>query len=347
MGLFNPPEKRKPAFRLALLAFCVAIVVVVLGAFTRLVDAGLGCPDWPGCYGHLLWPNESHEIARAEELYPHAPVELDKTWPEMVHRYAAGSLGILIVILAWTAWKQREQRNYPFRLPLFLLFVVVWQALFGMWTVTLKLWPQVVTLHLIGGFTVLSLLWLMVLRLSNRAWQVTEIQYSKLMAMKPWAIAALVLVIAQIALGGWTSSNYAAYACTDFPTCHGVWVPDMDFARGFNILQHIGPNYLGGMLESDARTAIHYTHRLGAIVVTVFLLGLIVRLLTFSDRRIKGMGLVVLGALAIQVGLGIANVLFHIPLSLAVLHNAGGALLLLTVITLLTGLWMVETKEEN
>ena len=147
----------KPGFRLAAGATLFAVFVVGLGAFTRLVDAGLGCPDWPGCYGHLLWPNEADEIAVANAAYPDMPVELDKTWPEMVHRYLAGGLGLLILALAAIALRHREKDSYPFRLPLLLLILVIWQAVFGMWTVTLKLWPQIVSIHLLGGFTTLTL----------------------------------------------------------------------------------------------------------------------------------------------------------------------------------------------
>ncbi|MCK9467810.1 MAG: COX15/CtaA family protein [Porticoccaceae bacterium] len=345
MALFNASSLRKPGFRLALVAFCVAIVVVALGAFTRLVDAGLGCPDWPGCYGHLLWPIQEHNVTRANEIWPDNPVEHDKTWPEMVHRYFAGSLGLLVVALAIVAWKRREESDQPFRLPLLLLFVVVWQALFGMWTVTLKLWPQIVTLHLMGGITVLSLLWLLVLRLDNQHWQLSEGLHHKSLKLRPWVIVCLVLVALQIMLGGWTAANYAAYACVDFPTCRGDWWPAMDMATGFDIFQTIGPNYLGGLLESNARVAIHYTHRIGALVVSLALLVLCVRLVTIGERRFSRLALVIFAALALQVGLGITNVLMHIPLSVAVLHNAGGGLLLLTLVTLACKLWSVERKE--
>lgn len=345
MALFNNPSLRKPGFNLALIAFCFVIVVVVLGAFTRLVDAGLGCPDWPGCYGHLLWPIQEHNVIRANEAWPDMPVDHAKTWPEMVHRYFAGALGVLIVLLAAKGWKMREDATYPFRLPIFLLFLVVWQALFGMWTVTLKLWPQIVTIHLLGGMTILSLLWLLVLRLDNRIWRLPAALYEKTLGLRPWVLIGIAIVVCQILLGGWTTSNYAAYACHDFPTCHGEWLPPMDMATGFNIFQTIGPNYLGGLLESDARVAIHFTHRIGAIVVAIYLLGLSLRLFALGDSRIKTLAVVVLAALVLQIGLGITNVLLHIPLSVAVLHNAGGGLLLLTLVTLACRLWMASGEE--
>jgi cytochrome c oxidase assembly protein subunit 15 len=343
---FKLPAQPQPGFKLALLAFCLAVPVVLLGAFTRLADAGLGCPDWPGCYGHLLWPNESHEIARAEALFPDAPVATDKTWPEMVHRYFAGTLGLLIAIIAFRAWPLREQRDYPFRLPVFLLFVVVWQALFGMWTVTLKLWPQVVTLHLLGGMSVLSLLWLLVNRLANIRWRVSSNQLARINNLKPWVITGIVLVVGQILLGGWTSANYAAFGCPDFPTCHGQWWPDMDVDHGFDIFQTIGPNYLGGQLENNGRVAIHFVHRLGALAVTAYLLLLAVRALLVGDKRISNLVFFVMAALALQVILGIANVLNQIPLPLAVAHNGGAGLLLLTLVTLATRIWMAEEESQ-
>ena len=173
MALLNAPKNRKRGATLALVAVCLTVVVVMLGAFTRLVDAGLGCPDWPGCYGHMFWPNDVEEINRAEALFPDTPVESHKTWPEMVHRYFAGTLGLLIVGLALIGWKKTDE-DYPFRLPILMLFVVVWQALFGMWTVTLKLWPQVVTIHLFGGVSTLALTWLLALRLDNYRWQISS-----------------------------------------------------------------------------------------------------------------------------------------------------------------------------
>ena len=338
---------RKPGHRLAVFAFCLALGVVMLGAFTRLVDAGLGCPDWPGCYGHLLWPDEEHEIVRAEELFPHAPVEADKTWPEMVHRYFAGTLGLVIAIIAFVAWRHREERDYPFRLPVFLLFIVVWQGLFGMWTVTLKLWPQVVTLHLLGGMAVLSLLWLLVIRLGNVHWRVGERDYLRLSRLKPVLIACVVIVAAQIMLGGWTTSNYAAFGCPDFPTCHGRWIPEMNMARGFDVFQTIGPNYLGGQLENDARVAIHFIHRVGAVVVMLAVLFLGIRTLMLGGSRFNRLVGMMFAALALQIGLGIANVLMRIPLPVAVAHNAGAGLLMLTIITLAARVWMLENEDAD
>lgn len=314
----------KPGFRLALFATLLALIVVLLGAYTRLTHAGLGCPDWPGCYGFISVPKSEAQLAHAELHFPDAPVEAHKGWNEMIHRYFAGTLGLLISVLAGRAWVNRRHPGLPVKLPLFLLAVVIAQAAFGMWTVTLKLWPQVVTGHLLGGFATLSLLFLLTLRLSGVLPALTvpkRLQY--------WATAGLLLVIGQIALGGWVSSNYAAVACIDFPTCHGQWLPPADFANGFHLTQHIGPNYLGGQLDSDARTAIHLTHRIGALLVTVVLLGLAWQLKAVGMSRLAGLLLI---ALAAQITLGISNVLFHLPLPVAVAHNAGGAALLLTLV---------------
>jgi cytochrome c oxidase assembly protein subunit 15 len=194
-----------------------------------------------------------------------------------------------------------------------------------MWTVTLKLWPQVVTAHLLGGFATLSLLFLLTLRLSGAPRASTSFS----VRLRSLAALGLLLVIGQIALGGWVSSNYAAVACVDLPTCHGEWWPAMDFANGFHLTQHIGPNYLGGQLDSDARTAIHMTHRLGAVALTLVLLLLAWQLRRSGLSRLAGLLLLALG---VQISLGISNVVFHLPLLVAVAHNAGGALLLLTMV---------------
>lgn len=314
----------KPGYRLALFATLLAVVVVLLGAYTRLTHAGLGCPDWPGCYGFLGVPMSEHKQAVAVTRFPEAPVEVAKGWYEMVHRYFAGSLGLVILGLALQALRHRTEPSQPLKLPLALLGLVILQAAFGMWTVTLKLWPQVVTAHLLGGFATLSLLFLLTLRLSGRFPALAV--PGRLRAL---AAGALLLVIGQIALGGWVSSNYAAVACVDLPTCHGQWWPAMDFANGFHLTQHIGPNYLGGQLDSDARTAIHMTHRLGAMLVTLVLLLLAWRLRRSGFVHLSAL---LVAALAVQVCLGISNVVFHLPLLVAVAHNAGGAALLLVLV---------------
>lgn len=330
-------SRRKYGYRWAVFATALCLVVVVLGAFTRLVDAGLGCPDWPGCYGHLTWPSSAESVAKAEQLFPDAPVEHDKTWPEMVHRYFAGALGLVILwltILTWHNSRRWPAIHYPRWHSTGLLALVILQAAFGMWTVTLKLWPQVVTAHLLGGFATLSLLWLLALRLGNRPWTLGGNSHRRLSGLRPLIWVALVAVVVQIALGGWTSANYAALACADFPQCHGRWWPDMDFARAFNFAQGVGPNYLGGLLEGEARTAIHFSHRLGALVVTAILGLLLLRLWQVAARPARRLCAVLAGLLVLQLSLGVANVLASLPLAVAVAHNAVGALLLLALVTL-------------
>lgn len=317
-------QLHKPGFKIAVLATVLALMVVLLGAYTRLTHAGLGCPDWPGCYGFIAVPASEAQLAHAERHFPQAPVEAEKGWNEMIHRYFAGSLGLLILGLAGYALVLRGRQQQPLKLPLLLLAVVVAQAAFGMWTVTLKLWPQVVTAHLLGGFTTLALLFLLSLRLSGgfAAQQVPS-------SLRWLAGCGLLLVIGQIALGGWVSSNYAAVACADFPTCHGQWLPQMDFANGFHLTQHIGPNYLGGQLDNDARTAIHFTHRLGALLVLLVLSVLAWRLRQKGFVRLSGLLAL---ALVMQLSLGIGNVLLQLPLPVAVAHNIGGACLLLVLV---------------
>lgn len=321
---------KQPFIRLVLFGVALAIVVVVLGAFTRLVDAGLGCPDWPGCYGFLTVPSSDTSLATAQARYPHAPVEAHKAWSEMIHRYFAGTLGLVILVLAGGAvvgrWRRTRDAGgavLPLGLSLGLLVLVICQAAFGAWTVTLKLWPQVVTAHLLGGLATLSLLWLLALRLGVLG----RVRVPG--ALKSHAVAALALLVLQIALGGWVSSNYAALACHDFPTCHGRWWPDMDLAEGFNVAQSVGPNYLGGQLESDARVAIQFVHRLGAVAVL-----LVVGLLAWRLWRARSsLAVWVAGLLAVQLTLGILNVVLVLPLWVATAHNAGAALLLLALVT--------------
>ncbi|MGV8842159.1 MAG: COX15/CtaA family protein [Pseudomonas sp.] len=328
---------RKPGFRLALLATVLAALVVLLGAYTRLTHAGLGCPDWPGCYGFIGVPNTEAQLAHAELHYPHAPVQAQKGWNEMVHRYFAGALGLLILLMAQQAWRRRSQPEQPLKLPLLLLAVVIAQAAFGMWTVTLKLWPQIVTGHLLGGFATLSLLFLLTLRLSGVAPSVPAVG----VRLRSLAALGLALVIGQITLGGWVSANYAALACIDLPTCHGQWWPNMDFANGFHLSQQLGPNYLGGQLDSDARTAIHMTHRLGAVAVSLLLLALAWRLRAAAQGRLAALLLLALG---LQISLGLSNVLLHLPLAVAVAHNAGGAALLLVMLLINYRLWPHRAK---
>jgi cytochrome c oxidase assembly protein subunit 15 len=329
-------KSTKPSYNLVMFGVLLTVAVVVLGAFTRLKDAGLGCPDWPTCYGHyMLWPETAEEIAAANALHPEFPFDETIAWPEVVHRYFATTLGLVIIGITLIAWRNRHSYGQPMKLPLFLLGLVIAQGLFGMWTVTLKLWPQVVTAHLLGGFSTLSLLWLLAMRLDNRSWARPDVPLLQWESLKRLALGGLVLVVLQILLGGWTSSNYAALACPDLPTCQGQWLPPMDFTQGFNVFQEIGPNYLGGQMDGEARVAIHFMHRVGAIVVSLYLLFLITRMRKVgggADMHAHASLMFVL--LLIQVGLGISNVVWSLPLAIAVAHNAVGALLLLSLVTL-------------
>jgi len=328
---------QQPGFRFAACATAFAMCVVMLGAFTRLVDAGLGCPDWPVCYGHVLWPMEADEIAAANARFPETPVESDKTWPEQVHRLLATSLGLICIGLLFVALRQRyahHNARYPLKLPVLLLAMVILQGMFGMWTVTLKLWPQVVTAHLLGGFATVSLLALLTLRLHGSRWQLTAPQVQAVVSLRPFTLFCLALLVLQVALGGWTSSNYAALACPDFPYCQTRWWPRMDFAQGFNLLQDIGPNYLGGIMDSAARTAIHVSHRIGALLVSVALLVLVGRLWRTGFAAARRWALVILALLIVQLSLGISNVVFALPLYVAVAHNACAALLIVAIVGL-------------
>lgn len=309
----------------------------MLGAYTRLVDAGLGCPDWPGCYGFLTVPETPEAIQIAEQRFPDSPVEVEKGWPEMVHRYAVGILGLLVLTVAGMALsrRMRGETGQPFKLPLLLLAVIIAQALFGMWTVTLKLWPQVVTGHLLGGFATLSLLFLLTLRYRGQQWQAAPQRLLQWQKLKPWAMLGLIVVLLQITLGGWTASNYAAFACYDLPTCQGQWWPEMDLAAGFNLFQSVGPNYLGGLMDNEARVAIHMMHRVGAILTSLYLLFLIVQLYRASgESPLRSVTHCLLLVLVLQVLLGISNVYWQIPASIAVAHNAVGALLLMMMVGL-------------
>lgn len=310
----------------------LCLVVVVLGAYVRLSDAGLGCPDWPGCYGHLVLPAD--ELARdsAQLAYPARPIEAGKAWREMIHRYAATSLGLVIVLANLLAWLNRRDARQPVILPAVLLGVVIFQGLLGMWTVTLLLKPLIVMGHLLGGLTTLGLL----------VWLLLEARRSGAAMLPPgrhipWlAVSGLIILTVQIALGGWTSSNYAALACPDLPTCQGQWWPeDSNFAEGFVLWRGLGINYEFGVLDAPSRVAIHFAHRLGAVVtfITLLLIGLRFRRPGMA-AAVRQAGALVLGAVTLQVLVGAGTVWFGLPLPLATAHNAIAAVLLLTVINL-------------
>ncbi|MGD8575781.1 MAG: COX15/CtaA family protein [Thiohalophilus sp.] len=320
--------------RLALVATVLALCVVVLGAYVRLSHAGLGCPDWPGCYGHIGVPDTEHEVQAANALHPDRPVEAHKAWKEMIHRYFAGILGLLVFSLGFIAWRNRRNPEQQVKVPLFLSALIIFQALLGMWTVTIKLKPLIVMLHLMGGMTTLSLLWWITLRQMNlfHRFGAGIIQADRL---KKLALAGLLIVVMQLMLGGWTSANYAALQCTDFPTCQGQWWPETDYAEAFTLWHGVGRDFEGGIMSNTARVTVHFTHRLGALVTFLYIGGLaLVLLLGRFGASLRPVGLTLLAVLVLQVSLGIANVLLSLPLGIAAAHNGVGALLLLTVVTL-------------
>ncbi len=322
---------------LVVAAFVLAFIVVVLGAYVRLSAAGLGCPDWPGCYGHLT-PTGAEQAA-ADGAFDGATVEVGKAWKEMIHRYAAGTLGLLILVIAALAIQYRRERLVQVSFAVGLLALVIAQGLLGMLTVTWQLKPLIVTAHLVFGLATLSLLWWLAMTLSRRrasAWRAaTPFLGSSLPRTRRFALIALLVLAMQLALGGWTSSNYAAVACPDVPKCQGAWWPSMDGRDAFVLWRGLGVNYEGGVLAQPARVAIHFTHRLGALLATAFLLLAAIRVLRIrSDRFARRAALCVLGALGLQLTLGITMVQFGFPLWLATAHNAGAALLLLAVVAL-------------
>jgi cytochrome c oxidase assembly protein subunit 15 len=309
--------------RLAVIAAVVAFAVIVLGAYVRLSHAGLGCPDWPGCYGQLTWPVESHEVQKANDAFPERPVEHDKAWKEMVHRYLAGALVLLVVAINVLAWKPRNRRAGLQGLAAVLLGLILFQAALGMWTVTLKLKPIVVMAHLLGGLATFSML----LWLSWRSGRAALAPKARpLASMRGLILTGLTVLVLQIALGGWTSANYAALACPDLPACHGQWLPEVNMADGFTLWREIGVDYEGGVLDPPSRTAIHLTHRAGAVVTFLLLGYLAVRL--FAARPGRRNGAVLLALLVTQVTLGILNIALYLPLPNAVAHNGVAALLL-------------------
>ena len=316
--------------RLAVIAAIITFCVIVLGAWVRLSHAGLGCPDWPGCYGQLTWPVAVDEIETANQAFPERPFESSKAWREMVHRYLAGGLMLLVFAMNWLAWRGPEAFHKFRSLATALLVLIIFQALLGMWTVTLKLKPIIVMAHLLGGLTSFSLiLWLM---FSSRRTYADKPSIS-IRRMRGSILTAIVILAMQIALGGWTSANYAALACPDFPTCSGQWWPDSNFKEGFVMWREVGVNYEGGVLDQPSRIAIHLSHRIGAVITLVVLLTLSFRLLKIP--RLRSGGQVLIGLVLMQFTLGILNVVLYLPLPNAVAHNAGAALLLATLLGLL------------
>ena len=320
---------------LALAGLLLCFTVVVLGAYVRLTTAGLGCPDWPGCYGHITPPSHL-DIAENNQVFPNKPIDEGKAWREMIHRYAASTLGLICVALAVLAFTTRRRRLISLPLAWGLVAIIVFQGLLGMLTVTWQVTPLVVTGHLLFGLTTLSLLWWLWLSLQPR-----RPSGDRDSARLVWRLAliGLIALIVQIALGGWTSTNYADIACPDFPKCQDAWWPNADFRDAFVLWRGLGVNYEGGVLSIPARVAIHLTHRMGAIVAALMLT---LAAITTIGRKasltyVAPAAYAVLIALALQLTIGITMVLRGFPLWLATAHTAGAALLLLSVLALLRG----------
>jgi heme a synthase len=304
--------------RLALAGAALAATVVVLGAWVRLTDAGLGCPDWPGCYGHI---------------YPQADQHFSKAIHEMIHRYFATTLGIIITsLLIFAAWN-RKTRGQPLIAVALLFMLVCLQGALGALTVTLLLKPLIVTAHLLGGLTTLAVLWWLSLT-PPRELSAPEV------GLRQFALLALAALLLQIALGGWTSSNYAAVACPDFPTCQQAWWPPMDFRDAFVLWHGLDIDYTGGVLANPARVAIHVTHRIGAFIAGSILIALgAMTVIRARSRKLRAVGALLIGAVLLQIGIGITMVHLGVPLAAATSHNAGAALLVLCTVALLRLLW--------
>jgi cytochrome c oxidase assembly protein subunit 15 len=321
--------------RLTFFAALLALCVVVLGAYVRLSDAGLGCPDWPGCFGTLTVPQSEQAIQKAQQVFPHSTFETGKAWKEMAHRYLAGTLGLIVLAICALGWRHRRIIKVSPLLPSGLLLIIIFQAALGMWTVTMLLKPAIVSAHLIGGMTTLGLLvWI-----AHRHWDAYG-DFSISPKLRLMVRGAFLILLGQIFLGGWTSTNYAALACTDFPTCHGAWLPEMDFKDAFHLVRELGASADGGNLGLPALTAIQWTHRIGALV-TLLYMGSLALMLT-KTRQFNTLAYLLLLVLIVQIVIGIGNLILHLPLLLAVAHNLGAALLV--IITVLINSKITKTR---
>ena len=335
---------------LMVLTLFLTFDLVMFGAFTRLTDSGLGCPDWPGCYGNASPIGAREEISAAQDAMPTGPVTHGKAWVEMIHRYLASAVGVLIIAINVGVWRQKRQWQREGRTgdeplhPGWAVATLVWvclQGVFGAWTVTMKLFPAIVTLHLIGGLVLLALLCAQAVRQVRTVQGVQPVQLPENLR---WAmVAALALVWIQVAVGGWVSTNYAVLACTTFPTCQGSWWPAMDFAQGFEIWRPLGLLKDGSHIGFAALTAIHYVHRLFAYLVLVVLVVLGLRMLRAGDSThpVAAQGRWLLALAALQLVTGLSNVILDWPLAAAVLHT-GGAAALVGVLT-----WALAASEAS
>ena len=328
----------KPAARLRALTWVTLFLtfdLVLFGAFTRLTDSGLGCPDWPGCYGSASPAGAAPHIDAAQVALPTGPVTQGKAWIEMTHRYLATAVGALITLLAvasWmAAWKRRGAAASPWWGTLTLVWVCV-QGAFGALTVTMKLYPAIVTLHLLGGIGLLVLL-----AVQSQAVEQKALPMSRWLLTSVAGLALLALV--QIALGGWVSTNYAVLACRDFPTCQGAWWPPMDFAAGFSLRRGLGVSAEGGYLPFAALTAIHEAHRVGAAVVLAAIAGVAWHLHRHGGAALRRWAWALAGVGAWQLASGLSNVVLGWPLGAAVAHTGGAAALAVLLTVLLARGW--------
>lgn len=313
--------------KLVFLTLFLTLDLVMFGAFVRLTDSGLGCPDWPGCYSSLTPFGASADIHQASQHMPYGPVSWTKAWIEMVHRYIGAILGLIIIVITYMAWRHRKALGQSPALAFAILVAVCVQGAFGAWTVTHRLMPVVVTTHLLGGMALLCLLtWLGARQNTHPAAAPDAARWRRA------ALAGLLLLIVQIALGGWVSTNYAALACMDFPTCHGQWLPEMDFHGGFSLMRALGELPSGELISQSALTAIHWTHRNFAFVVALYLVWLACRLQRYDGLR--GPSRLLAGVLLLQLLTGLTTIFLQWPLLLAVLHNGGAAVLVIVCTTL-------------
>jgi len=333
----RPPQRLSLFRNLSLFGAMLALCVVVLGAWVRLNAAGLGCPDWPGCYGHISAGSAEQHLDSAQQLYPDRKFEYAKAVKEMLHRYVASTLGLIIIALATIAIWNRRDPQQPLIVPLLLVPLVIFQGMLGMWTVTELLKPIIVTAHLIGGLTTMSLLAWLAMRTRNSE------RLSSINHLRAWAVAALMMLSLQIFLGGWTSTNYAAVSCPDFPTCQNSYWPNMDVKDAFVLWRGLGINYEGGVLDHPARVAIHFVHRLGAIC-TALIVGMACFVAWRSRSSVfRSAAVIVLIMLGSQLILGPLMVIKGFPLELATAHNAVAALLLLSVVHLNRVVWAAKS----
>jgi len=307
--------------------------LILFGAFTRLTDSGLGCPDWPGCYGQANPLQAYADIKAAEAIMPSGPVTVAKAWIEMIHRYLASAVGVLIIaimVVSWRKWRQTSCRssNYAPALPTALFLLVCLTGAFGAWTVTMKLQPIIVTIHLLLALLLLSMLAILAARHS----QFEAVAAGARNIFKP-ALAALGLLVIQIVLGGWVSTNYAVLACTDFPLCHGMLIPPMDFAQGFTLWRELGKTSSGDLLPVEALTAIHWVHRNFAFIVIAYIAWLALKAMKIEGLRKTGKWILI--AIGVQFASGVSTIFLSWPIAIAVIHNGGAAMLVLLLVLLI------------